>query len=57
VLIAKGTVVAEGSLTSMRDTKIELRVNSFQIEKVSAEFVTLAVALRLPDTEELMVGL
>jgi len=45
VFIEKGVVVADGSLTSMRDTRIELRVNSLQILKGLAEAVTLVVTV------------
>lgn len=57
MFIEKGVVVTEGSLTSMRDTRIELRVNSFQMEKVLAELVTLTVAVTQLDTLGLMDGL
>ncbi len=45
VFIEKGVVVADGSLTSMRDTRIELRVNSLQMLKGLAEAVTLVVTV------------
>ena len=45
MFIANGVVVADGSLTSMRETRIELRVNSLQMLNGLAEAVTLVVTV------------